>query len=191
MAKLIVGLGNPGEEYKNTRHNVGFKVLDSFSKKMNVSFDKDQFNGLFAVLMLNGEKIVIAKPQTFMNLSGQFVSKFMQYYNVNIEDLIVIYDDVDTNLGEIKLRTSGSSGGQNGVKNIIELLGTENFKRIKIGIGPKNTKMNLANFVLAKFSKDENEILAKVINLVTAMLSNINKAEFSNLLAYTKRNNNV
>ncbi|MGL4950856.1 MAG: aminoacyl-tRNA hydrolase, partial [Mycoplasma sp.] len=188
MAKLIIGLGNPGDTYKNNRHNVGFKVIDSLAKKLNIALTQEQFKGIYGVGLLDGEKIVLAKPLTFMNLSGEFVSQFMRYYNVSNEDIIVIYDDVDTNLGEIRCRTSGSSGGQNGVKDIIAKLNTEDFKRIKIGIGPKNKQIPLANYVLGNFSKTDIEKLASVINLVGKMINNINQTEFSNLLDYTRKN---
>ncbi len=186
MAKLIIGLGNPGDEYKNTRHNVGFKTIDSLAKKNNIELDKTQFNGVYGAFNLNGEKIILAKPMTYMNLSGQFVSKFVQYYNVDLNDLIIIHDDIDTNTGDLKLKTSGSSGGQNGVKNIIELLGTDKFKRIKIGIGPRN-KQELVSYVLGKFSKDENEKIAKVINLIGDMMPYIADVDFSNLLAKVRK----
>ena len=181
MGKLIVGLGNPGEEYKNTRHNIGFKIIDSLAKKCEIMLDKHDFGGVFGVFMLNGEKIVIAKPLTYMNLSGDFVKQFVNYYNVDINDIIVIYDDVDTKIGEFKLKTSGSSGGQNGMKDIINKLQTENIKRIRVGIGPKHSKIPLANFVLANFSKDELNKISKVINDVCKLCMNINSYDFSNL----------
>ncbi len=186
MAKVIIGLGNPGDEYKNTRHNVGFKTIDSLAKKFNIVLDKKQFNGEYGAFMLNGEKIILAKPLTYMNLSGQFVSKFIQYYNVDLKDMIIIYDDIDTNVGDLKLKTSGSSGGQNGVKNIIELLGTDKFKRIKIGIGPRN-KQDLVSYVLGKFPKDDMEKVAKVINIVGDMMEYIGDVDFSNLLAKVRK----
>ncbi|MGL4948442.1 MAG: aminoacyl-tRNA hydrolase [Mycoplasma sp.] len=188
MAKLIVGLGNPGDSYRNNRHNVGFKAVDSIAKKLNVSFDKEQFKGVYAVTLINGEKVVLAKPMTYMNLSGEFVQQFMSYYNVDVEDLIIIYDDVDTNLGEIRCRTSGSSGGQNGVKDIINRLNTDKFNRIKIGVGPKNKQIPLANFVLGNFSKDDLDKLSQVINTIGKMIMNIKCTDFSNLLDYTRRN---
>lgn len=187
MSKLIIGLGNPGQQYKNNRHNVGFKVIDSLSKKMGIVLDKKQFNGEYGVFMHENEKYVIAKPLTYMNLSGDFVVKFIQYYNVNISDVIIIYDDVDTRLGEIRLRTSGSSGGQNGIKDIIEKLGTDAFKRIKIGIGPKPSNINLVNYVLDNFSANNLVVIAKVINLVNDMILNLNKTDFSNLLDYVRK----
>lgn len=188
MSKLIIGLGNPGEQYKNNRHNVGFKIIDSLAKKLNVTLDKAQFNGVYGVALVNNEKIVLAKPNTYMNLSGDFVGQFVRYYNVSPEDLIIVHDDVDTKLGEVKLRTSGSSGGQNGLKDIITKLNTEQFKRIKIGIGPKNPKIPLANFVLDNFSRDEMQVLSGVINTTTSVLMNLDKTAFSNLLDYVKRN---
>lgn len=181
MGKLIVGLGNPGETYVNTRHNIGFKIINSLAKKNNIQLDKKQFNGEFGVFMLNGEKIVIARPLTFMNLSGDFVKSFVDYYNVDINDVIIIYDDVDARIGEIKLKTSGSSGGQNGMKDIINKLGTENIKRIKVGVGPRNPKIPLANFVLSNFNKQEIDKLAVVINQVCKICNLINAHEFSNL----------
>ncbi len=181
MGKLIVGLGNPGEQYKNNRHNIGFKIIDAFAKKNQIFFDKNQFNGLFGVLMLNNEKVVIAKPQTYMNLSGEFVKAFLDYYGLSVNDLYIIYDDIDTNIGSFRLKTTGSSGGQNGMKNIIEKLGTENIKRIRVGIGPRNQKMPLANFVLSDFSKDELVKISKTINDVCAIIQNINLYEFSDL----------
>lgn len=187
MAKLIVGLGNPGEEYKNTRHNIGFKIIDSIAKKQKIELDKEQFNGKYGAFMLNDEKIIIAKPLTYMNLSGDFVSRFKNYYNVDINDIIIIHDDVDINLGNIKLKTSGSSGGQNGVKDIINKLGTENFKRIRVGVGPKNPKIDLAKFVLDNFSKNDNDKVSQSINLVGKIIENLNNASFSNLLDYVLR----
>lgn len=187
MSKLIIGLGNPGQQYKNNRHNVGFKVIDSLSKKVNIELDKKQFNGEYGVFMHDNEKYIIAKPLTYMNLSGDFVSKFIHYYNVDIDDIIVIYDDVDTRLGEIRLRTSGSSGGQNGIKDIIEKLGTDKIKRIKIGIGPKPPNINLANYVLDNFNSDNLIVIAKAINLVNDMILSLNKTDFSNLLDLVRK----
>ncbi len=181
MGKLIVGLGNPGEQYKNNRHNIGFKIIDAFAKKNKILLDKKQFNGEFGVFILNGEKVVIAKPLTYMNLSGEFVKSFIDYYGLSIDDLYIIYDDVDTNIGSFRLKTTGSSGGQNGMKNIIEKLGTENIKRIRIGVGPRNKKVPLANFVLSNFTQDELTKISKVINNVCVICQNINLYEFSDL----------
>ena len=185
--KLIIGLGNPGDTYKNNRHNIGFKVIDSLCKKLNVELDKEQFNGKYAVVMINNFKTVIAKPMTYMNLSGDFVSQFSRYYNVDPKNIVIIHDDIDTKVGEIKLRTSGSSGGQNGVKDIINKLHTEEFKRIKVGIGPKPKNIDLAKYVLSNFTREERDANAKVINLICQMILKIYDVDFSNLLAHVSR----
>lgn len=133
--KLFVGLGNPGSKYKNTRHNAGFLALDKFAENAKVDIDKSDFKGLFASFTFEGEKIYLLKPQTFMNLSGQAVVAIMNFFKISEDELYVIYDDMDLSPGNIRLKEEGSSGGQKGMQNIIELLGTTNFKRIRIGIG--------------------------------------------------------
>ena len=120
--KIIVGLGNPGRKYANTRHNTGFLVLDEVLKKLNISLDKEKFNAAYTVYNHNGEKIYFVKPLTFMNLSGEAVAPLMKYYGLSTEDLIVVHDDLDLPVGKIRLREKGSSGGQKGMGNIIELL---------------------------------------------------------------------
>ena len=155
---LIVGLGNPGKEYDNTRHQVGFMTVDLILKNLNLSLEKTQFNGAFTSYKENDKMIYLAKPLTFMNLSGEFISKFMNYYEIPLENLIVIYDDMDTKVGQIKIKPKGSSAGQNGMKNIINLLGTENVRRIKIGIGRPGIDyphINKKDFVLSKFTKED------------------------------------
>lgn len=133
--KLFVGLGNPGAKYKNTRHNAGFLALEKFAELAKVDIDKSDFKGQFTSFNYEGEKIFLLKPQTFMNLSGQSVVAFMNFYKIEIDELYVVYDDMDLSPGNIRLKEEGSSGGQKGMQNIIELLGTTNFKRIRIGIG--------------------------------------------------------
>lgn len=148
---------------------------------MNIVLDYKKFNGEFGIFELDGERVIIAKPHTFMNLSGDFVANFIKYYKLDIDDVIVIYDDVDTNIGQYKIRTSGSAGGQNGMKDIISKLGTNNIKRIKVGVGPKNKAMVLSDFVLSNFSKDETMIISNVINTITDKLKKINEVDFTNL----------
>lgn len=133
--KVFVGLGNPGAKFHNTRHNAGFLALDAFALLAKVEIDKSDFKSLYTSFVYEGERIILVKPQTFMNLSGQAVVQVMNFYKVNIEDLVVIYDDMDLSPGNIRLKEEGSSGGQNGMQNIIDLLGSQNFKRIRIGIG--------------------------------------------------------
>ena len=152
--KLIVGLGNPSKEYSNTRHNIGFMVIDKYLG--DVKF-KEKFNGLFYEINSNGDKVIFIKPQTFMNNSGECVGKFVKYYNVNNEDIMVIHDDLDINVGNIKFKINSSSGGHNGIKSIISHLGNNGFFRMKLGI-KSNEKRDVIDFVLGKFSKSELEL---------------------------------
>lgn len=148
--KLIVGLGNPGKEYDNTRHNVGFMLIDKYLGDVKY---KDKFNGLF--YEMNGkEKVIFVKPQTYMNNSGECVSKFVKYYDVKMEDILVIQDDLDIDIGKYKFKINSSSGGHNGIKSIISHLGNNGFFRLKIGIS-NFRKNDVIDFVLGKFSKEE------------------------------------
>lgn len=133
--KLIVGLGNPGKKYENTRHNAGFLALDSFAEMAKADNFKSDFKGLFSSFDFEGERIFLFKPQTFMNLSGQAVVQIMNFFKITTDELYILYDDMDLTPGNIRLKEEGSSGGQKGMQNIIELLGTNNIKRIRIGIG--------------------------------------------------------
>ena len=155
--KLIIGLGNPGKQYEQTRHNAGFMVLDKIAKELNVSFQASKFKGLLAQTRVGNEQVFLLKPQTFMNLSGESVIQVVNYYQININDIIVIYDDKDTEVGEIRLRPKGSAGGQNGVKNIIQHLGTQEFSRIRVGIG-NNGRMNMADYVLSPIEKQNRDL---------------------------------
>ena len=148
--KLVVGLGNPGKEYDKTRHNCGFRAIDFYAENNNLSF-KSKFNGLYADLVVNNEKLLLVKPQTFMNLSGDCVIQFMKYYNLKIEDLLVIYDDTDFETGTFKIKRGGSSAGHNGIKDIINKLHTENICRVRVGISKNN--ISLADYVLGRFGK--------------------------------------
>ncbi|MEG0285603.1 MULTISPECIES: aminoacyl-tRNA hydrolase [Vagococcus] len=155
--KLIVGLGNPGSKYRGTKHNVGFIALDEIAYQEKVTFNKTQFEADIAEFFLNGEKIILAKPQTFMNESGRSVRPLMDYYNIADEDLLVIYDDLDLPIGKIRLREKGSAGGHNGIKSIIAHLGTKDFNRIKVGIDrPKNGK-EVVSYVLSSFPKETHD----------------------------------
>ena len=146
--KLIVGLGNYGGEYKNTRHNAGFMALDFYAKKNNLSIDKRKFKGLYTETKINDEKVLLLEPQTYMNLSGECVRDFMGYFHIDVKDLLVIYDDMDLDVGVIRLREKGSAGGHNGIKSIIAHLGTQEFPRVKVGVGEKPSRMDLADYVL-------------------------------------------
>src|SRR5574344_2136475 len=166
--KLIVGLGNPGKKYEKTRHNCGFRAIDFYAKKNNLEF-KSKFDGLYAEQIINKEKIMLLKPQLFMNLSGEVVIKYVNYFNINLKDKIIIYDDVDFSAGTFKIKRGGSSAGHNGIKNIIELLKTENISRIRIGTSKND--IPLIDYVLGKFYyKDFNlieDILPTISNIMT------------------------
>ena len=153
--KLIVGLGNPGKKYYNTRHNIGFMVIDNYCN--NEKFSK-KFNGEYIIKEVNGKKAIFLKPLSYMNLSGTVVSKFKNYFGINNEDIMIIHDDLDLNLGTAKLKYNSSSGGDNGVKSIIECLNSQSFLQYKIGIS-NDKKMDTKDYVLGKLSKRELELL--------------------------------
>ena len=155
--KLIVGLGNPGREYEKTRHNAGFMCIDEVARKCNLSFDSKKFKALIAMGFVNGEKVILMKPQTYMNLSGEAVGECVRFFNIPLEDICIISDDLDLPLGKIRLRMKGSSGGQNGLKNIIQHVGSQEFKRIRIGIG-HDRKYDTKDYVLGKMSKEEQNL---------------------------------
>ena len=161
--KLIVGLGNPGKEYDNTRHNAGFMVVDKIATKLNVELDKSKCKAIYGVCKYKDEKIIIAKPQTYMNLSGESVVSLMKFYDVDVKDLIVVHDDLDLPLGKIRIRYQGSCGGQNGMRNIIDLLGTSQINRIRLGVSNDKT-IDTKDYVLSKFSKADFEVFKKTID---------------------------
>lgn len=173
--KLVVGLGNPGREYNNTRHNMGFMVLDSLAHNYQESFDKEKFNGKYFVVNIKGEKVFFLKPQKYMNLSGEVVRDFVSYYKIDTNDILIVVDDLDLPTGKIRLRTHGSSGGHNGLKNIFNNLGTDEIKRIKIGIG-NNKDIETKNYVLGNISQDEkgiiNSTVLKVKDIVIESFNN-------------------
>lgn len=170
--KLVVGLGNPGPEYEKTRHNVGFRLADRMVGEADFSW-KD-FKGLGVATKAGS--LWVAKPMTFMNLSGEFVQKFAAYHNIALEDILIVYDELAIPLGALRIRKNGSSGGQNGMKSIIQHFGTENVARLRIGIGPQPEKVNATNFVLGKFSKTEetvlDEVLSRAMEAVQSMVEN-------------------
>ena len=179
--KLIVGLGNPGKEYESTRHNIGFIFIDSFAKQNNVEINKEKFNGLYTQTTINNEKVILLKPLSYMNLSGEVVRKYVDFFKINLEDILIINDDLDLNFGRIRLRLSGSSGGHNGLKNIALHLNSENFKRLKIGISNDKT-IDTKDYVLGKFSKDENEILDGLKETVNNLLNDYLTTDFDKLM---------
>ncbi len=161
---VIVGLGNPGREYADTKHNVGFKVIDKLAEKYNIDVSKFKHKAFVGDGMIDGKKVMLVKPQTFMNLSGESVIEVLTFYKVPIENFIVIYDDTSLEMGMIRLREKGSAGGHNGIKNIINHIGNDNFNRIKVGIGAKPNGWELADYVLARFSKDDEPLILSGID---------------------------
>lgn len=185
--KLIVGLGNPGREYENTRHNIGFHYLDFITKSLGITNFQEKFNGLYAKEKYMGEDIIFLKPLSYMNLSGEVVSKFAHYYKIKPEDILVIHDDLDLSLAKFKLREKGSSGGHNGIKNIILHLGCENFKRLKIGIN-KDKNIDTKDYVLGHLKKEELEKLDNINSLVLEIFNDYLKLSFNDLMSkYNRR----
>lgn len=152
---VVVGLGNPGKDYTNTRHNIGFNTVDLIGKRNNINLNKIKFNSIYGEGNIGGEKILLVKPQTYMNNSGTSVRDICQYYKIPIENIIVVVDDIDIEFSSVKLRAKGSAGSHNGLKSIINHIQRDDFPRVKVGIGKKYEKQDLADFVLSRFSKDE------------------------------------
>ena len=179
--KLIVGLGNPGQEYQNSKHNMGFMCLDQLCHQLNISLDKSKFNGIYYQGFINNEKIIFLKPLTYMNLSGECVGQFVKYFKIELSDILVIYDDMDTKIGNIRIRAQGSSGGQNGMKNIIDHLGTKNISRIRIGIG-RNLSLNSRNYVLSSFSLEEKEKINQALDKATKAALDFITSDINNIM---------
>jgi len=164
--KIIVGLGNPGEKYKNTRHNTGFMVTEALASKHGISGKfNSRFNAIIGKGVIKDTEVLIVQPLTFMNLSGEAVSKILSWIKPDIKDLFVVFDDVSLDIGKIRFREDGSAGGHNGIKSIISCCGGQNFSRLKIGIGPNPGESLWASYVLEKFTAEESEILKKIIPL--------------------------
>ncbi|XVL44499.1 aminoacyl-tRNA hydrolase [Staphylococcus equorum] len=161
--KCIVGLGNIGKRFEQTKHNIGFEVIDYMLDQNQFSLDKQKFKGAYTIERIGGEKVMFIEPLTMMNLSGEAVGPLMKYYDIAIDDLVVLYDDLDLPQGEIRLRQKGSAGDHNGIKSMIQVLGTDQFKRIRIGVDRPSNGMSIVDYVLQKFSKQEMQIMNKVI----------------------------
>jgi len=153
--KCIVGLGNPGKQYDQTRHNIGFEVIDALSDQFSIPLNQSKFKGMYGVGLHNGEKVLLLKPLTYMNLSGESIRAVMDYYQIELEDLLVIYDDLDLPVGKIRLRQKGSPGGHNGIKSTVAHLGTQEFNRIRIGIDRPTPGMSVPDYVLGRFRPEE------------------------------------
>ena len=164
---LIAGLGNPGAPYEKTRHNAGFRVVDALAEKTKADFQPWQKAGVYAKVTLGGKEVLLAKPMTYMNLSGQLVSALARFYKIPPEKILICFDDMSLDLGVIRLRGSGSAGGQKGMKHIIEQLGTDQIARLRVGIGPKPPHFDAADFVLGKFTASETPALENAIARAT------------------------
>lgn len=157
---IIAGLGNPTLQYRGTRHNVGFDVIDTLADKYNIAVETRKSRALIGKGIIAGQKVLLVKPQTYMNLSGESIGELVSYYKVDEEqELLVIYDDVSLDVGQLRIRRKGSAGGHNGIKDIIRHLGTDVFPRIKIGVGEKPKGYDLADYVLGHFSREEREMM--------------------------------
>jgi len=169
--KIIVGLGNPTKKYENTRHNMGFDFIDRISSKYKIPMKRSRFTALVGKGEIKGEQVMLVKPQTFMNLSGEAVGRIVKFYKADWKkDLVVVYDDTDLDIGKIRLKAKGSAGGHNGMKSIISHVGGEDFKRIRIGIGKRGENSDMIDFVLGKFAPaDRKEIDIAIDNAVLAM----------------------
>ena len=184
--KLVVGLGNKGREYENTRHNMGFMLVDRYLQYKNITDKfKDKFNAMYIEITINNEKVIFIKPMTYMNNSGIAVRAFVDFYKLNSEDILVISDDLDLDLGKFRLRRNGSSGGHNGLKSIISHLGTDNFKRLRIGIS--NDKDDVINYVLSKFSKKELNEIDTMFDTLVNVLDDYFVMDFTSLMSKYNR----
>lgn len=171
---LIAGLGNPSKIYEGTRHNIGFTMIDAIGEKFDIDVTTKKHKALVGRGIIDGMRVILAKPQTYMNLSGESIREIADFYKIEPENIIIIYDDISLDVGQLRIRKKGSAGGHNGIKNIISHLGTQEFPRIKVGIGNKPEGWDLADYVLSKYSKAEHEALEEaadgVIGAVKLML---------------------
>mgnify|MGYP002626379128 CR=1 FL=1 len=187
--KIVVGLGNPGKEYENTRHNIGFSFLDYYLNYRNINEKwTSKFQGEYIQTMIGSEKVIFLKPQTFMNLSGDSVYRIMDYFQIDVEDLLVISDDLDLNVGNFKLKSYGSCGGHNGLRDIENKIGTDNYKRLKIGIS-KNKATDTKDYVLGNLSKEDKDVLEKLFKDLCLVLDDYFLIPFGDLMSKYNRKN--
>ncbi|MGN1270693.1 MAG: aminoacyl-tRNA hydrolase [Clostridia bacterium] len=160
---LIVGLGNPESDYANTRHNMGFDVINRISKKCDIKVSKSKFDALYGMGEIESNKVILVKPQTYMNLSGESIIQFKKFYKISNKNIIIIYDDIDLNLGDIRLKPKGGPGTHNGMKSVVQNLNTEDFIRVRVGIGAPEDKCDMINYVIGPIPKREKEVLEESI----------------------------
>ncbi|WP_297436541.1 aminoacyl-tRNA hydrolase [uncultured Clostridium sp.] len=172
---LIVGLGNTGKQYDRTRHNIGFDMVDYISKEYSIDINRTKFKGLYGEGNIKGEKVILLKPQTFMNLSGDSIIQFMKFYKLTVDDMVVIYDDISMDIGRLRIREKGSAGGHNGIKSIIQNFGSDVFPRVKVGVGAP--EHDLVSHVLGKFPKDDYAHISGVMPVVVSAIEEMIKTD--------------
>ena len=181
---LIVGLGNPENEYANTRHNMGFDTINEIAKRNNVTITKSKFKGLYETAIIQGKKVILLKPQTYMNLSGESIKEICEFYNIEPKDIIVIYDDIDIGKGKIKLRKKGGPGSHNGMKSVVQELGTTEFPRVRVGIGQPEFKNDMINYVIGKVPEEEQKVLAEGVKKASEAVEEIIKNGIDNAIFF-------
>lgn len=186
--RIIIGLGNPTREYQATRHNIGFDAITRLSDEFRIPLDQKKHKAICGSGYIAGEKVILAQPQTYMNLSGESVRAMLDFYKLTNEDIIVIYDDISLDVGQLRLRKKGSAGGHNGIKNIISHLGTDEFMRIKVGVGEKPQGWDLADYVLGRFAKEEESVIREALKKTSEACEVIIKDGFDTAMnRYNKR----
>lgn len=185
---LVVGLGNPESDYSKTRHNMGFNVINKLAEELNIEVNKSKFEGLCGDGILNGEKVILLKPQTFMNNSGESVRQIVNFYKIPLENIIIVYDDIDIEPGNIRIRKIGSAGTHNGMKSVIAELGTEKFCRVRVGIGQPEENMDMISYVIGFVPEDEREVLSEgVIKAKEAVLEILKNGVQSAMNKFNKK----
>ncbi|WP_042171218.1 aminoacyl-tRNA hydrolase [Paenibacillus gorillae] len=185
--KWIAGLGNPGAAYQNTRHNVGFMVVDELARRWDISVTQNKCKALIGEGNVKGTKVVLIKPMTYMNLSGESVRGFLDYFKADREDGIIVYDDMDTEIGKIRLRYQGSAGGHNGIKSLIQHLGTQQFNRVRMGVSRPQPGRSIVDYVLDNFPKSEHELLKTMVEQACDAIEYSLSNSFDNTMAKFNR----
>ena len=179
---LIVGLGNPEPEYSKTRHNMGFDVINKLAKQYNINLNKNNFNAIYQTAVIEGEKVILVKPQTYMNCSGESVKQFVDFYKIPIQNVIVIYDDMDTDMESVRIRAKGGAGSHNGMKSLVYELHSENFPRIRVGIGKPQNEFDRINYVIGKIKDEEYERLQIGVDRAVAAITCVLKEGIDNTM---------
>ena len=189
---IIAGLGNPGNEYKWTRHNVGFEVISKLAFDYNIDMGKSKYKAIIGDGRINGKKVLLVKPLTYMNLSGESISQIMSFYKEETQNLIVVCDDINLPVGNIRIRKKGSDGGQKGLRSIIEALSSEDFPRVRVGVGSKPDGWDLKNFVLSRFTEEENDgIIKGITDAGASVVSIVEGKTLDAMNMYNKKNRPV